>query len=99
MWSAPCLSRCALVATVERVPFGIKPGPRSLYYHARNAWLTMIKYAPLEDLLRMPWLVLSKIRWSLFCAATERQMRLNPDWAPFYAIAATDVPYAEKLVA
>lgn len=45
----------------HRTPFGIKPGPRSLFYHARNAWLTMIKYAPLEDLLRMPWLVLSRV--------------------------------------
>jgi GT2 family glycosyltransferase len=45
----------------HRTPFGIKPGPRSLYYHARNAWLTMLKYAPLEDLLRMPFLVLSRV--------------------------------------
>jgi len=49
------------VEVFHRTPFGIKPGPRSLFYHARNAWMTMIKYAPLEDLLRMPWLVLSKV--------------------------------------
>lgn len=46
-----------------------------------------------------PWLVTAKLRWSLYCAATERKMRLNPDWAPFYAVAATDAPYADKLVA
>ncbi len=49
------------VEVFHRTPFGIKPGPRSLYYHARNAWLTMLKYAPLEDLLRMPFLVLSRV--------------------------------------
>ena len=36
-------------------------GKRSLYYHARNAWLGMIKYAPLSDLLRMPFLVVSRV--------------------------------------
>lgn len=45
----------------HKTPFGIKMGKRSLYYHARNAWLSMLKYAPLSDLLRMPWLVLSKV--------------------------------------
>ncbi|MFT7484346.1 MAG: LmbE family N-acetylglucosaminyl deacetylase/GT2 family glycosyltransferase [Candidatus Paceibacteria bacterium] len=45
----------------HKTPFGIKPGPRSLFYHARNAWLTMLKYAPLEDLLRLPFLVLSRV--------------------------------------
>jgi LmbE family N-acetylglucosaminyl deacetylase/GT2 family glycosyltransferase len=42
-------------------PFGIQMGKRSLYYHARNAWLSMLKYAPLEDLLRMPFLVVSQV--------------------------------------
>ena len=45
----------------HKTPFGIKPGPRSLYYHARNAWISMLKYAPLEDLLRLPFLVLGKV--------------------------------------
>ncbi len=45
----------------HKTPFGIKMGKRSLYYHARNAWLSMLKYAPLSDLLRMPWLVFSKV--------------------------------------
>jgi GT2 family glycosyltransferase len=45
----------------HRTPFGIKPGPRSLYYHARNAWLTMLKYAPAKDLARLPLLVLRKV--------------------------------------
>jgi hypothetical protein len=44
-----------------------------------------------------PWLVKANIRWSLFCAVTRRPMRKNLDWAPFYAIAAKDLPYPEKL--
>lgn len=45
----------------HKTPFGIQMGKRSLYYHARNAWLTMLKYAPLEDLLRLPFLVVSQV--------------------------------------
>jgi hypothetical protein len=44
-----------------------------------------------------PWLVKAKIRWSLFCAATQKPMRMNLDWKPFYAIARKDLPYREKL--
>lgn len=45
----------------HKTPFGIKMGKRSLYYHARNAWLTQLKYAPLADLVRLPWLVLTNV--------------------------------------
>lgn len=44
-----------------------------------------------------PWLVKSYLRWSIFCAATKRKMRKNQDWAPFYEIAAMDLPFSEKL--
>ena len=47
----------------------------------------------------IPWLVKSKIRWSLFCAATNRKMDLNPRWEPFFKIARTDMPYRDKLAA
>lgn len=47
--------------TFHRQPFGVQMGRRSLYFHARNAWITMFKYAPIGDLLRMPWLVLTKV--------------------------------------
>lgn len=46
-----------------------------------------------------PWLVKSKLRWSLFCAATKRKMRPNLDWQPFFEIAAEDRPFKEKLQA
>lgn len=49
------------VETHHKTPFGIQMGKRSLFFHARNAWLSMLKYAPLEDLMRMPWLVISKV--------------------------------------
>lgn len=44
-----------------------------------------------------PWLVKAYVRWSVFCAATKRPMRRTLDWAPYYAIAASERSYAEKL--
>ena len=44
-----------------------------------------------------PWLIKANLRWSIFCAATDRSMRRNLDWAPFYAVADRDIPYREKL--
>jgi len=49
------------VETFHKTPFGIKMGKRSLFYHARNSWIGMLKYAPLEDLMRMPFLVFSRV--------------------------------------
>lgn len=44
-----------------------------------------------------PWLIKANLRWSIFCAATDRPMRKNMDWAPFYKIAARDIDPREKL--
>lgn len=44
-----------------------------------------------------PWLIGANLRWSLFCAATNRPMRQNLDWQPYFDIADTDAPYADKL--
>ena len=44
-----------------------------------------------------PWLVKSLLRWSLFCAATKRQMRMNLDWDRFFEIADRDISFEEKL--
>ena len=44
-----------------------------------------------------PWMVKAYIRWSVFCAATKRKMRMNQDWSRFYEVAALDIPYEEKL--
>ena len=34
-----------------------------------------------------PWLVKALLKWSLFCAATQRPMRLHPHWHPYFEIA------------
>lgn len=47
--------------TFHRTPFGVQMGKRSLYFHARNAFLGMLKYAPLKDLVRLPFLVIFKV--------------------------------------
>jgi hypothetical protein len=44
-----------------------------------------------------PWMVKAYLRWTLFCAATKRKMRRNLDWEPFYAVAAEELSYREKL--
>ena len=44
-----------------------------------------------------PWLVLAKLRWALFCAATKRPFRKNLDWQPFFDVAATHTTYPDKL--
>ena len=44
-----------------------------------------------------PWLVKAYLRWAIFCATTKRKMRRTLDWEPYYAVAAEDLPYAEKL--
>ncbi|TNE91629.1 MAG: hypothetical protein EP330_04640 [Deltaproteobacteria bacterium] len=45
-----------------------------------------------------PQLVLNLLKWSIFCAATRRKPSLSMDWESFFAIAAEDIPYRDKLV-
>jgi hypothetical protein len=44
-----------------------------------------------------PWMVKAYLRWTIFCAATKRKMRRNLDWEPFYAVAAEELSFREKL--
>ena len=44
-----------------------------------------------------PWLIKANLRWSIFCAATDRQMRKNMDWEPFLNIADKDLSQRERL--
>jgi hypothetical protein len=45
-----------------------------------------------------PWLVMANVRWSLFCAMTDRKMRKTLDWDPFYDVARQpDMPYRERV--
>ncbi len=47
-----------------------------------------------------PWLVKAYLRWSVFCAATDRKMRRTLDWDPYYAIAGQEgMSFEEKLAA
>ncbi len=49
--------------------------------------------------LHFPWLVIAKMRWAIFCAATQRKFRTDLDWQSFFEIADTSAPFAEKLEA
>ena len=44
-----------------------------------------------------PWLIKANLRWSIFCAATDRSMHANLNWKKYFAIAAEDKTFAEKL--
>ena len=44
-----------------------------------------------------PWLVVAKVKWALFCAATGRKMRRTLDWQPYYDVLERDLPYRERL--
>jgi hypothetical protein len=46
-----------------------------------------------------PWLVKAKVRWSIFAAATKREMHKNLDWEPYYQVARSDAPFRDKLSA
>jgi hypothetical protein len=47
-----------------------------------------------------PWLIKSHVRWTIFCAATQRKMHQNPNWEPFYKIAAEEgMTFEERLEA
>ena len=45
-----------------------------------------------------PWLVIAKLKWAIYCAATKRPFRQTLDWAPFQRIAKKkDLSYREKV--
>lgn len=44
-----------------------------------------------------PWLVKSKIRWSLFVAASKYRKPMNLNWEPYFEVADQDIPFREKL--
>jgi hypothetical protein len=45
-----------------------------------------------------PWLVKALLRWTLFCATTQRKPRLTVDWDKYFKIADdSDLTYEEKL--
>ena len=46
-----------------------------------------------------PWLVKAMVKWAVFCAVTQRPMRRNLDWQPYFEIAAREMPLRERLSA
>ena len=44
-----------------------------------------------------PWLIKANLRWSIFCAATDRSMHANLNWDQYFRIAAEDKPFEDKL--
>jgi len=44
-----------------------------------------------------PWLIKSNLRWSIFCAATDRAMKTDLNWPAYFAIADQDKPFEDKL--
>lgn len=45
----------------------------------------------------LPWLVKAILRWSLFAAATRRQMSFDLKWHEYFAIADRDMGYRDRL--
>ena len=46
-----------------------------------------------------PWLIKANLRWSIFCAATDRSMKTNLNWQSYFSIADQDIPFEEKMAA
>ncbi|MBK05698.1 MAG: hypothetical protein CL920_04695 [Deltaproteobacteria bacterium] len=44
-----------------------------------------------------PWLVKALIRWSLFCAATDRPMQKTLDWTPYEEVRKKGLPLKESV--
>ncbi len=44
-----------------------------------------------------PWLIKANIRWSVFCAATNRKMNPTLDWKPYFRVLRKDLSYRERL--
>lgn len=44
-----------------------------------------------------PWVVMANVRWSTFCAATQKKMRMSLDWEPYWEIMRQDLPYRDRL--
>jgi len=44
-----------------------------------------------------PWLIKANLRWSIFCAATRRNMNTSLNWREYYDVADEDKPFDDKL--
>jgi len=46
-----------------------------------------------------PWLIMANLRWSIFCAATQRRPNTDLNWRRYFDIADQDIPFDDKLAA
>jgi len=44
-----------------------------------------------------PWLIKANLRWSIFCAATNRRLNTDLNWGEYFEIADSDRSFEEKL--
>jgi len=44
-----------------------------------------------------PWLIKANLRWSIFCAATDRSMHANLNWEDYFRVADEDISFDDKL--
>ncbi|HKJ17246.1 MAG TPA: hypothetical protein VJ984_07855 [Xanthomonadales bacterium] len=44
-----------------------------------------------------PWLIKANLRWSIYCAATDRPMKTDLDWHEYFEISDKDIPFEEKM--
>jgi len=44
-----------------------------------------------------PWLIKANLKWSIFCAATDRSMKTNLDWQDYFTIADSERTFDEKM--
>jgi hypothetical protein len=44
-----------------------------------------------------PWLITANLRWSIFCAATQRRIKTDLNWREYFDIADQDKPFDDKL--
>lgn len=44
-----------------------------------------------------PWLIKANLRWSIYCAATQRKVKTNLNWDRYFKIADQDISFDDKL--
>ena len=44
-----------------------------------------------------PWLIKANLRWSIFCAVTDRTMKTNLDWQAYFDIADQKMAFEDKM--